>query len=215
MSLYILPLTFFVWLYPVPLWENIIIRHILSYRLFLYKATSLYACSSLNNYVTTDHFVMVHVCRHFCRALFPITSISICRITNKCVYNSRVCASDDYRPRLHFVDAFFFSYQSTSLHNMIEGREFKNPVYLHKLKLRLLLLQEVVFHIQKCEQPSNLALPTDKWFTTAGKCVPFHSVQLIGSPCFCCIVLTKHKQASNSMSERKHTLKESKNVVGY
>lgn len=65
-------------------WENIIIRCILSYRLFLYKASSLYACISLNNYVTTEHFVMVHVCQHFCRALFPITSISICRITNKC-----------------------------------------------------------------------------------------------------------------------------------
>lgn len=71
--------------------ENIIIRHILSYRLFLYKATSLYACSSPSNYVTTEHFVMVHVCQHFCRALFPITSISICRITNKCVYNSCMC----------------------------------------------------------------------------------------------------------------------------
>ena len=71
--------------------ENIIIRRILSYRLFLYKATSSYACSSLNNYVTTEHFVMVHVCQHFCRALFPIKSISICRITNKCVYNSCVC----------------------------------------------------------------------------------------------------------------------------
>lgn len=70
--------------------ENIIIRHILSYRLFLYKAASLYACSSPNNYVTTELFVMVHVCQHFCRALFPIMSISICRITNKCVYNSCV-----------------------------------------------------------------------------------------------------------------------------
>lgn len=70
--------------------ENIVIRHILSYRGFLYKAASLYACSSPNNYVTTELFVMVHVCQHFCRALFPITSISICRITNKCVYNSRV-----------------------------------------------------------------------------------------------------------------------------
>lgn len=70
--------------------ENIIIRHILSYWLFLYKASSLYACSSPNNDVTTELFVMVHVCQHFCRALFPITSISICRITNKCVYNSYV-----------------------------------------------------------------------------------------------------------------------------
>ena len=82
---------FFFFLFSCSALENIIIRHILSYRLFLYKATSLYACSSPNNYVTTEHFVMVHVCQHFCRALFPITSISICRITNKCVYNSCAC----------------------------------------------------------------------------------------------------------------------------
>lgn len=65
--------------------KSIVISHILSYRGILYKAASLYACSSPNNYVTTELFVMVHVCQHFfCRALFPITSISICRITNKC-----------------------------------------------------------------------------------------------------------------------------------
>lgn len=65
--------------------ENI--RHILSCRLFLYKAASLYACYSPNNYVTTKLFVIVHVCQYFCRAFFPIMSISICIITNKCVYN--------------------------------------------------------------------------------------------------------------------------------
>lgn len=96
-SLCILPLTFFRlffgFFFLCSALEKIIIRHILSCRLFLYKATSLYACSSPNNYVTTEHFVMVHVCQHFCRALFPITSISICRITNKCVYNSCVCVA--------------------------------------------------------------------------------------------------------------------------
>lgn len=64
--------------------ENI--RHILSYRLFLYKAASLYACCNPNNYVTTKLFVIVHVCQYLCRAFFPIMSISICIITNKCVY---------------------------------------------------------------------------------------------------------------------------------
>lgn len=85
-----LPLTF-VDFFSRSALENIIIRHILSYRLFLYRTTSLYACSSPNNYVTREHFVMVHVCQHFCRTLFPMMSISICRITNKCVYNSCAC----------------------------------------------------------------------------------------------------------------------------
>lgn len=83
-----LPLTFVLFLFSCNLCldlKSIVISHILSYRGILYKAASLYACSSPNNYVTTELFVMVHVCQHFfCRALFPITSISICRITNKC-----------------------------------------------------------------------------------------------------------------------------------
>lgn len=88
LSLCILPLLLIGFcLYSVLHRRPLSIRHILSYRLFLYKATSLYACSSPNNCVTTEHFVMVHVCQHFCRALLLITSTSICRITNKCVYN--------------------------------------------------------------------------------------------------------------------------------
>lgn len=83
-----LPLTFFFFNFQVTFdldLNSIAISHILSYRGILYRAASLYACSSPNNYVTTELFVMVHVCQHFfCRALFPITSISICRITNKC-----------------------------------------------------------------------------------------------------------------------------------
>lgn len=47
-------------------------------------------------------FVMVHVCHHFCRALFPITSISICRITNKCVYNLCVCVTGVLHNELFF-----------------------------------------------------------------------------------------------------------------
>lgn len=32
-----------------------------------------------------------YVCQHLCRALFLITSISICRITNKCITPAFVC----------------------------------------------------------------------------------------------------------------------------
>lgn len=84
---------FLYFIFSDQLWRTFLVRHILSYRLFLYKAASLYACSSPNYYVTTKLFVMVHVCQHFCRALSLITSNSICRITNKCVYNSCVCVT--------------------------------------------------------------------------------------------------------------------------
>lgn len=76
--------SFFVFIFFRSALENI--RYILRYRLFLYKAASLYACCSPNNYVTTKLFVIVHVCQYFCRAFFPIMSISICIIVNKCVY---------------------------------------------------------------------------------------------------------------------------------
>lgn len=66
--------------------KSVVISHILSYRGILYKAASLYACSSPKtimrplNSLLWYMYVNISSVEH----CSPITSITICRITNKC-----------------------------------------------------------------------------------------------------------------------------------
>lgn len=115
-----------------------------------------------NNYVTTEH--LVHVCRHFCRALFPITSISICRITNKCVYNSCVSGVLYFTNELNSIPCM---HVEEPLHRMRQIYQFLNT------------LIDTVFAAR--------SQTTQQQLISAEKHIPLDANN--GSPNFCCVLL--------------------------